>query len=95
MPSDSYVITPAWAAGAGTNPGSWRVLLVIAVGGVLFLVWAANFEIEEVTTGQGQVVPSQQVQVMQSLEDGILRSTQARQKAEDLVVGTQVDRPSF
>ena len=95
MPSDSYVNTPAWAAGAGTNPGSWRLLLVIAVGVVLFLFCAANFEIEEVITELGQVVPSQQVQVMQSLEDGILRSTQARQKAEDLVVGTQVDRPSF
>lgn len=40
---------------------------------VLFLlVWAGVSQIEEITHGQGQVVPSQEVQVVQSLEGGIL-----------------------
>ena len=40
---------------------------------VLFLlVWAGVSQIEEITHGQGQVVPSQEVQTVQSLEGGIL-----------------------
>ncbi len=40
---------------------------------VAFFVWAAVAEIEELTRGQGQVVPSQNIQIVQSLEGGILQ----------------------
>lgn len=46
----------------------WGVLLFI----VLFFVWAYQAEIEEVTRGMGKVIPSQQIQVIQNLEGGIL-----------------------
>lgn len=39
---------------------------------VFLLVWAGVSQIDEITHGQGQVVPSQEVQVVQSLEGGIL-----------------------
>ena len=39
---------------------------------VLFVLWASLFRIEEITRGAGQVVPSSEVQVIQSLEGGIL-----------------------
>lgn len=49
-------------------------LLLLAI--VLFvawgLVWAANAPLDEVVAGQGQVVPSGQVQVVQNLEGGIV-----------------------
>jgi adhesin transport system membrane fusion protein len=45
----------------------------LAVGCVgLFVWWASQAEIEEVTRGHGKVIPSQAVQIIQSLEGGIL-----------------------
>jgi len=52
----------------------WRLLFVIVAGLMAVLVWAYFYELEEVTRGQGRVIPSSQVQVVQSLEGGIVRS---------------------
>jgi adhesin transport system membrane fusion protein len=46
----------------------WVVLFLFA----LFIVWAYYSEIEQVTRGEGKVIPSTQVQVVQNLEGGIL-----------------------
>lgn len=53
----------------------WLVFISIAlmfavVGG--FVWWAAASELEEVTRGQGRVVPSSKEQVIQSLDPGVL-----------------------
>jgi adhesin transport system membrane fusion protein len=53
--------------------GTWPALLVAAAGIGAFLAWAAVFEIEEVTSARGRVVPTSEVQVVQSLEGGIVR----------------------
>ena len=45
---------------------------IIAMFGAA-LLWAANCNIEEVTTGSAQIVPSSREQVLQSLEGGILQ----------------------
>jgi len=37
-----------------------------------FLIWARGAEIEEVTRGEGKIVPSARIQIVQSLEGGIL-----------------------
>lgn len=59
----------------------WLVLLLCIVA----LGWAYSSEVEEVTRGQGRVIPSRQIQVVQNLEGGIL--------SEILVdVGEIVDR---
>ncbi len=47
-------------------------LLSIAALIGFFIIWASWAEIEEITRGSGQVVPSREVQVIQSLEGGIL-----------------------
>ncbi|NCC21101.1 MAG: HlyD family type I secretion periplasmic adaptor subunit [Alphaproteobacteria bacterium] len=49
------------------------LLAVIAAFVVLFFVWASASEVEILTRGQGQVVPTREVQVVQSLEGGILQ----------------------
>lgn len=46
----------------------WGVLLVIVVG----LAWASWAQLDEVTKGVGQVIPSSQLQVVQNLEGGIV-----------------------
>jgi membrane fusion protein, adhesin transport system len=71
-----------------TGGGGWWLILLILGGIGAFLAWAALFEIEEVTRASGRVVPSQQVQVVQSLEGGIVRRIEVRQG--DVVEAGQV-----
>lgn len=56
------------------NGGQWPLLFVILAGLAGFFSWAYLYEIEEVTRGLGRVIPSSQVQVVQSLEGGIVRA---------------------
>ncbi len=46
----------------------YAVLILFAAG----LYWASVSEIEEVTRGEGKVIPASQIQVIQNLEGGIL-----------------------
>jgi adhesin transport system membrane fusion protein len=39
---------------------------------IIFIIWAKNAVLDEVTRGMGQAIPSQSVQVIQNLEGGIL-----------------------
>ncbi|QCI14591.1 HlyD family type I secretion periplasmic adaptor subunit [Pseudomonas putida] len=49
-----------------------RVIMVCAVMLAAFLAWAAWFEVTEVSTGTGKVIPSSREQVIQSFEGGIV-----------------------
>lgn len=62
----------------------WLVAALLAA----FLLWAYLGILDEVATGQGKVVPSQQEQVIQSLEGGILRELYVR--ADDIVERGQI-----
>jgi len=46
----------------------WLTLILVIVA----LVWSYFAEIEEITRGDGKVIPSRQIQVVQNLEGGIL-----------------------
>ncbi|TWT18797.1 HlyD family efflux transporter periplasmic adaptor subunit [Luteimonas wenzhouensis] len=52
--------------------GSSRVVVLAAAFLGVFLVWAWWFEVDEVSSGSGQVVPTSREQVIQSLEGGIV-----------------------
>lgn len=54
---------------------AWSLFAMFAV----FTVWASIFQLDEVTTGSGKVIPSSHEQVIQSLEGGIIRSLQVRE----------------
>ncbi len=55
------------------NPRGGRFILWLTVlFFALALYWAATSEIEEVTRGNGKVIPSRQIQMVQNLEGGIL-----------------------
>ena len=45
-------------------------VVVVFVGGFLF--WASQAELDEVTRGEGRIVPSSRIQTVQNLEGGIL-----------------------
>lgn len=50
-----------------------RVLLrAIGIVFVLFLLWSAFAQLDEVTRGDGKVIPSRQVQVLQSIDGGLV-----------------------
>lgn len=53
-------------------PRSTLVIWIVGIGLVVLLVWAWLFNLEEVSTGTGKVIPSSKEQVIQSLEGGIL-----------------------
>ena len=72
-PDEAFLNDATAARAAATGRRPWGLLLAIAAGIALFIVWAATFEIEEVTSGQGRVIPSGRVQVVQSLEGGIVQ----------------------
>jgi len=66
-----------WADPADADrKGFWifghLLLVTIAVILVAFVVWADNAVLDIVTRGQGKVIPSSQVQVIQNLEGGIM-----------------------
>lgn len=55
------------------------LILGVALFLVVALVWADWAVLDEVTTGQGRVIPSSQVQVVQNLEGGIIRDIRVRE----------------
>ena len=48
--------------------GSQRVIVVSAIGFLIFLIWAMLAKVDEVTAGQGKVIPSSKVQLIQATE---------------------------
>ena len=48
---------------------------------IIFILWANFAKLEEVTRGEGTVVPSSQVQVIQNLEGGIIDEVMVREGA--------------
>lgn len=70
--------------------GSRLIIWISAGGFLLFLIWASLAQVDEVTRGQGQVIPSSKVQVIQSSEPAsidqiLVRSGQQVQKGQLLV----------
>ncbi|MCB1680744.1 MAG: HlyD family type I secretion periplasmic adaptor subunit [Alphaproteobacteria bacterium] len=57
------------------KPSGPAVLLLFSLASLVaaFILWAGVTRIEELTRGQGQVVPTQEIQIVQSLEGGILQ----------------------
>lgn len=59
-------------AGRGTSRIAHLMLFLILAFFVCFLLWAHNATLEEVTRGEGRIVPSSQIQVVQHFEGGIV-----------------------
>lgn len=55
---------------------------------LIFFIWAYFAEIDEITVGEGKVIPSSQIQVIQNLEGGIVASIPV--KVGDLVQKNQI-----
>lgn len=55
-----------------TPRGGQRLLYVIAAAVFFLVLWAGMADLDEFTRGEGRVIPSQSVQLIQNLEGGIL-----------------------
>lgn len=86
-----------WAAGQQHARGS-RLLVWASLAAFLgLLIWACFGYIDEVVRGQGKVVPSRQVQVVQSLDGGIVEEILVRpgEKVEVGQVLLRIDPTRF
>jgi adhesin transport system membrane fusion protein len=73
-PEDHEFINSLSAAIAEHTPTRMRwVLYFWFVTVTLFIIWASFTQIDEITRGQGEVVPSGENQMVQNLEGGIVR----------------------
>ncbi|WP_341661792.1 HlyD family type I secretion periplasmic adaptor subunit [Vibrio sp.] len=74
------------------TPSSARIMLWVMVLFLIFAgVWASWAQIDKVTVGEGKVVPSSQVQIVQNLEGGLVKEIlvqegQAVQKGQQLLL---------
>ena len=70
-------------------PVRFHLLAIIVFSFLIFaVVWANNAMLDEVTRGEGKIIPSKQIQTVQNLEGGIL--TEMFVKEGDLVEEGQV-----
>lgn len=75
------------------RPGLWISSLAV----IIFIAWAAWAEIDEVTRGDGRVIPYTRIQKIQSLEGGILEELTVSE-GENVNAGqvvAQLDRTRF
>lgn len=59
----------------GTRMSIWATILVI----IVFFVWASWAEIDQVTRGQGQIIPSARTQVVQVVDGGVIQHLYVRE----------------
>lgn len=75
---------------ADDDPVGRRVIYIVAGFFVAFIAWASFTELEEVTRGDGRVIPSQKTQIIQSAEPGVISEIFVRAgqriKKDDLLI---------
>jgi len=76
---------------------AWLTLAIIFVIILVGLIWAQLAVLDEVTTGSGRVIPSRQMQVVQTLEGGIVREILIREgdTVEKNQIIMQIDDTGF
>jgi len=79
-----------WAIAEQTPRGARLLIWLGAIAVLVLIVWAALADLDEVTRGEGKVIPSRQVQILQSLDGGIVSDILVKEgqtvKTGDLLV---------
>ncbi|WGE90884.1 HlyD family type I secretion periplasmic adaptor subunit [Actinobacillus genomosp. 1] len=61
------------------HKGIFSVIMLFFVFLIVFVIWAYNSPLEEVTRGQGSIIPSSRDQIVQSLDPGIIREMKVKE----------------
>jgi adhesin transport system membrane fusion protein len=69
-----YMADAEWAIAEQQPTGSRIAIWAVGIALLLLIIWATFAELDEVTRGDGKVIPSSQIQVMQSLDGGMVSS---------------------
>lgn len=71
---DLEMVDDVYGAMMTDAPNSHRLIIwTLTSLAICFFVWAFFAELDQVTTGMGKVIPSSQIQVIQSLDGGIMQ----------------------
>ena len=94
---DDLLADAQWAAGQQQAKGARLLLWISLLAVIALVIWASLGQIDEVVRGQGKVVPSRQVQVVQSLDGGIVEKILVRpgQRVEEGQVLLRIDPTRF
>lgn len=68
-----------WAIAEQTPKGARIVIWLSVASLVILLLWSAFAVLDEVTRGEGKVIPSRQIQILQSMDGGIVSEILARE----------------
>lgn len=68
-----------WALAEQSPRGARIAVQGAAISLLVLMLWAAVAELDEVTKGQGKVIPSRQVQIIQSLDGGLVSDILVRE----------------
>ena len=73
------------------------ILYVILIFFISFFIWASRAELEEVTRGNGKIIASSKVQVIQNLEGGIINEIAVKtgQKVQENDLLVKLDETQF
>jgi adhesin transport system membrane fusion protein len=55
-----------------TPTGARNLMIIIGLFFIFFLIWASLAETEEITSGQGRVIPEKKLHSLQSFEGGVI-----------------------
>lgn len=68
----NFANDPRAAVENSVTPGAWRILIAIGALFAGLVGWASVARVDQMASGVGRVIPSSKVQVVQSLEPGII-----------------------
>ena len=74
-----WVVDAEWGRIQQEPVHARRLLYIMVLALIALLVWAANAPLDEVARGDGRVIPSRQLQVVQSLDGGIVEEILVRE----------------
>ena len=74
-----FDVNADWAIAEHTPKGARIVVWVSVVSVFVLILWAALAQLDEVTRGEGKVIPTRQIQVLQSMDGGIVSEILVRE----------------
>ncbi|MDB5799258.1 MAG: HlyD family type secretion periplasmic adaptor subunit [Rhodocyclales bacterium] len=89
-PEDDFEADADWAINEQTPRGARIAIWTACLFLLVMIVWAALAQLDEVTRGEGKVIPSRQIQILQSLDGGIVEEIRVKEgqlvKAGDILL---------